>query len=112
MPRFVTIGYGDRAGYDRTAPTIRDAAHAQDAALVARGAVMGIAGSPMQVRNPDATGVHTTAGAYMASTLPVAGFAIIEATDLAEAVDLVSRVPCAVAHGVVEIWPLEEPGSS
>lgn len=112
MPKFVTIGYGDRAGYDRTAPEIRDAAHAQDATLVARGAVIGIAGSPVQVRNPDATGVQATAGAFMASALPVAGFAIIEAADLSEAVELVSRVPCAVAHGVVEIWPLEEPGSS
>ena len=27
MPRFVTIGYGDRAGYDRTQLAIRDAAH-------------------------------------------------------------------------------------
>ena len=73
---------------------------------------LSIAGSPVQVRNPDATGVQATAGAFMASALPVAGFAIIEAADLSEAVDLVSRVPCAVAHGVVEIWPLEEPGSS
>jgi hypothetical protein len=107
MPRFVTIGYGDRAGYDRTDPAIRDAAHAQDAALVARGAVMGIAGSPVQVRNPDATGLRKTEGSFMTSALPVAGFAIIEAADMKEAIDLVSRVPCAVAHGVDEIWPLE-----
>jgi hypothetical protein len=112
MPRFVTIGYGDRAGYDRTTPAIRDAAHAQDAALVVRGAVMGIAGSPVQVRNADDAGVRTTEGPFMTTSLPVAGFAIIEAADMAEATDLVSGVPCAVAHGVVEIWPLEEPGQS
>ncbi len=112
MPRFMTIGYGDRAGYDRAAPAIRDAAHAQDAALVAGGAIMGMAGSPVQVRNPDATGVRTTEGPFMTSALPIAGFAIIEAADMAEAIDLVSRVPCAVTHGVVEIWPLEEPGQS
>jgi len=112
MPRFVTIGYGDRSGYDRTAPAVRDAAHAQDTALAARGAVIGIAGSPVQVRNPDDTGPRTTEGPFMTSALPIAGFAIIEAADMAEAIDLVSRVPCAVAHGVVEIWPLEEPGRS
>lgn len=112
MPRFVTIGYGDRAGYDQTDPAIRDAAHAQDAALVARGAIMGMAGRPVQVRNPDAAGVRTMEGPFMTTSLPVAGFAIIEAADMAEAIDLVSRVPCAVAHGVVEIWPLEEPGQS
>ena len=110
MPRFVTIGYGDRAGYDRIAPDIRDAAHAQDAVLAKRGALIGIAGQPVQVRNPDAAGVQTEEGSFMASQLPVAGFAIIEAADLAEAIDLVSRTPCSVAHGVVEIWPLEERG--
>ena len=112
MPRFVTIGYGDRPGYDRTALEIRDAAHAQDAALVARGAVIGMAGSPVQVRNPDATGIRTTEGPFMTAALPIAGFAIIEAADMAEAIDLVSGVPCAVANGVVEIWPLKEPGQS
>jgi hypothetical protein len=42
--------------------------------------------------------------------MPVAGFAVIEAADLAEAVRMVSGTPCAVAQGVVEVWPLEERG--
>lgn len=67
---------------------------------------MGIAGSPMQVRNPDAAGLETRDGPFMSSALPVAGFAVIEAANLAEAVEKVSHVPCAVAHGVVEVWPL------
>ena len=29
MPNFVTIGYGDLGGYDRTAPDVRNAAHAR-----------------------------------------------------------------------------------
>jgi hypothetical protein len=44
----------------------------------------------------------------MRSDLPIAGFAVIEATDLHEAIDLVSKTPCAVAYGVVEVWPLRE----
>ena len=64
MPKFITIGYGDQAGYDRTPEPIRDAAHQQDAKL--------------------------------------------RSVDLAAAVEKVSRVPCAVAHGVVEVWPLKE----
>lgn len=107
MPKFITIGYGDRAGYDRTPQEIRDAAHARDAALGAEGALIGIAGSPVQVRNPDASGVETRDGPFMTSALPIAGFAVIEAASLAEAVEKVSTVPCAVAHGVVEVWPLE-----
>ena len=42
----------------------------------------------------------------MNPSLPLAGFAIIEAVNLAEAVDIVLRTPCAVMDGVVEVWPL------
>ncbi len=108
MPKFVTIGYGDRAGYDRTDLAVRDAAHAHDTQLLSRGAVMGIAGTPVQVRNHDAAGVETDDGPFMSSPLPVAGFALIDAATLAEAVEIVSRTPCAVAHGVVEVWPLKQ----
>lgn len=106
MPRFITIGYGDEAGYAATPKAVRDAAHAQDARLQAQGAVMGVACPPVQVRNPQGAGVETTDGAYMTSALPVAGFAIIEAADLEAAIAMVSGVPCAVANGVVEVWPL------
>ncbi len=109
MPKFLTIGYGDREGYDRTAVAIRDAAHAHDAKLQKDGVLMGIAGPPVQVRNPDAAQIETANGPFMRSALPVAGFAIVEAADLAEAINMVSRTPCAVAHGVVEVWPLEQP---
>jgi hypothetical protein len=109
MPKFVTIGYGDRAGYDRTPQEVRDAAHTHEAELKARGALIGVAGSPLQVRNPLGSGVETTISPFLSSALPLAGFAVIEAADLAEAVKLVSQTPCAVAHGVVEVWPLEHP---
>jgi hypothetical protein len=107
MPKFVTVGYGDQAGYDRTAAAIRNAAHQHDSQLQKDGVLMGIAGTPVQVRNPNAAQVETTNGPFMTSPLPVAGFAIIEAADLADAIDKVSRTPCAVAQGVVEVWPLE-----
>jgi hypothetical protein len=68
---------------------------------------MGIAGQPVQVRNPDGAGVDTSKGAFLRSDLPIAGFMVIEAADLEEAVSLVSKTPCAVAHGVVEVWPLD-----
>ncbi len=107
MATFITIGYGDRAGYERTDPSVRDAAHEHDAQLRAAGALIGVAGEPVQVRNPEGTDVQTTRGAFMHSDLPVAGFAVIEAADAREAAELVSATPCAVAHGVVEVWPLQ-----
>jgi hypothetical protein len=108
VAKFVTIGYGDQEGYDRTNAAVRDEAHAHDVRLREAGAVMGIAGSPVQVRNHDGAGMTVESGSFMSSALPVAGFAIIEAATMEEAVQLVSRTPCAVAQGVVEVWPLQE----
>ncbi|NJO32034.1 MAG: transcription initiation protein [Rhodospirillales bacterium] len=107
MATYITIGYGQPADYDRTPQDVRDAAHAQDARLVEDGALVGIAGAPVQVRNPNADGAETQGGPFMSSDLPIAGFAVIEAASLEEAIEKVSHVPCAVAHGVVEVWPLK-----
>jgi hypothetical protein len=57
---------------------------------------MGIAGKPAQVRNHEAVRVETTNCPFMTSPLPIAGFAIIEAADMAEATAMVSQAPCAV----------------
>ena len=108
MPKFVTIGYGERAGYDRT-PRPSAARPCRGRPPRAQGAVTGIAGAPVQVRNPEAAGVEVTGGALMTSEMPVAGFSVIEAPNLDAAIAMVAGVPCAVAHGVVEIWPLDEP---
>jgi hypothetical protein len=80
MPTFITIGYGDEAGYHQLSGDHRRAAHARDDELSASGALVGRAGDPVQVRNPDGAGVS---------------------------IERVSHTPCAVAHGVVEVWPLQ-----
>lgn len=109
MPTFITIGYGDQAGYDNTDPAVREAAHAHDEMLADHGALLGIAGAPVQVRNHAGAAIATTQGPYMRSELPLAGFAVIEANNLDEAVTLAAGSPCAVADGVVEVWPLLSP---
>jgi hypothetical protein len=109
MPKFVAIGYGDSQGYERTPKAMRDAAHEHDARLQNAGVLMGIAGTPVQVRNPQNGGVERTDGPFMSSSLPVAGFSIVEAGSLSEAVEVISKTPCAIAYGVVEVWPLQEP---
>ena len=43
----------------------------------------------------------------MRSDLPIAGFGVIEASNLEEAISLASESPCAVAQGVIEVWPLK-----
>jgi hypothetical protein len=108
MAKFMTIGYGDQHGYDRTDAAILDKAHAHDDRLRAAGVEAGIAGAPVQVRNHDGAGTTVQDGPFMSSALPVAGFAIVEAATIEEAVQLASQTPCAVAQGVVEVWPLRE----
>ncbi len=107
MALFITIGYGDEVGYQTTDQAVRDAAHAHDERLQSAGVRMGRAGQPVQVRNHDATGPTARFGSYLESALPVAGFAVIEADSLEEAIEMVSGTPCAVAQGVVEVWPVE-----
>src|ERR1700678_3940675 len=101
LMKFLTIGYGDEAGYHRTPAPIRDAAHSHDARLREAGAIIGIAGPPVQVRNPEGQGIQTTAGGFMRSDLPIAGFALIDAENVEDAIKQVAQTPCAVAHGVV-----------
>lgn len=108
MPRFLTIGYGDQAGYDRTPLELREAAHAHDARLVAAGAVTAVLADPVQVTNTRNNGTTTQPGPYMKSALPVAGFSLIEAESLDAAIEMVAQTPCAVAEGVVEVWQVAE----
>ncbi len=108
MAKFITVGYGDEKGYEQTKSSVIEAAHAHDVRLKSSGALIGIAGRPVQVRNHDGSGIRTTAGPFMRSDLPIAGFAVIDAIDLDEAIALVSESPCAVAFGVVEVWPLDQ----
>lgn len=112
MAKYVTIGYGDREGYDRTDARALALAHAGDARLRGAGAVLGVAGAPVQVRNHGGEGTVVRPGAFLSSDLPVAGFAVVDADDLDHAVRIASQAPCAVAYGVVEVWPLHEvPGT-
>ena len=67
MPKFLTIGYGDREGYDQTPQAMRDAAHQNDAELVAAGAEMGAFGEPVRVTNTHQAGIVTESGPYMQS---------------------------------------------
>jgi hypothetical protein len=71
------------------------------------GAIIGKAGSPVLVRNPADEGVQTSRAPFMRADLPIAGFSLIDAASVEDAIEQVAKTPCAVAYGVVEIWPLE-----
>lgn len=108
MGKFLTIGYGDQAGYDRTPQQLRNTAHDNDARQATGGAITGVLLDPIQVRNHQDVGVVTQAGSFLTSTLPIAGFSLIEADSLEDAVAIAAQTPCAIADGVVEIWPVRD----
>src|SRR4051812_44563038 len=83
--KYLTIGYGDQAGYDRTPQGLRDAAHDHDGRQAAAGAITGVLLEPVQVRNHQGRGLTTQAGSFSTSSLPVAGFSLIEADSLEDA---------------------------
>jgi hypothetical protein len=58
------------------------------------------------MRNPEGAGVLIERGSFLRSNLPIAGFAVFDTEDLDAAIERVSQTPCAVARGVVEVWPL------
>jgi hypothetical protein len=76
--------------------------------MIRDGAITSILSEPVCVRNTRDQGVRTVPGSFMRSEMPVAGFSLIEAGSLDEAIALVSKTPCAIADGVVEVWPLQE----
>ena len=49
--------------------------------------------NPIQVRNHEDTGTRTDEGSYLKSDMPIAGFALIEANNVDEAVELVAKTP-------------------
>lgn len=93
MAKFINIGYGDRAGDDCGSEALREAAHAHDARMTAEGALIGMAGDVVQVRNPERAGVQTTAGPYLRSDLPIAGGAVIDAAWLHQGLDVAVVAP-------------------
>jgi len=58
---------------------VRAAAHANDEALIGRGALIGMAGAPVQVRNRETVAWRSKTAPICNRRCRFAGFAIIEA---------------------------------
>ncbi len=104
--KFLCLAYGDEKDWKALAKSEQDALLAQDEVLRKRGDVVAAVGQmATTVRAWDGIPI-TTDGAFVQTHLPLAGFGIIEAADLDEAVRLVAQTPCARAKGVVELRPI------
>lgn len=105
--KYLCLAYGDEKDWKALSRSEQDALLAQDQVIIARGDLVAMTGEATTVRAPGGK-VTTTAGTFAQSRAPLAGFSLIEAKSLQEVIDLVSKTPCAVAGGAIEVRPIEE----
>jgi hypothetical protein len=105
--KFLCLAYGDEKDWSALSKSEQDELLAQDDVLRRRGDLVAAVGSATTLRAWDGT-PSTTDGPFSESDVPLAGFSIIEARDLDEALELTSNTPCARAKGAVELRPLLE----
>jgi len=103
--RFLCLAYGDERDWVALSKEEQDEVLAQDEVLRRRGDLVAAVGEGVTVRAWDGT-PSTTAGPIQAGDLPLAGFSVVEARDLDEAIELTKDTPCARARGAVELRPL------
>ena len=104
--KYLCLAYGSETDWKALTEDERDALLAQDDVLRQRGDLVAAVGLQVTtVRAWDGTPVTSKEPSDRAK-LPLAGFGIIEAADLNEAIALVAHTPCARAKGAVEIRPI------
>ncbi|HWX66605.1 MAG TPA: YciI family protein [Rhodanobacter sp.] len=104
--KFLCLAYGAKKDWQELTLREQEALLAQDEVLRSRGGF--IAAVDLAVTTVTAwNGTPAIAnGSFAKSSVPLAGFSIIEAADIHEAVQLMAGTPCARAKGFIEIRPL------
>jgi len=101
--KFLVLAYGTEEHWNALPESEQNVLLAQDEVLRKRGDVVAaVQVAVTTVRAWDGTPT-TTDSAFAASSAPLAGFGIIDATNLDEAIGLVAQTPCARAKGAVEV---------
>jgi hypothetical protein len=103
--KFLCLAYGDEDGWNALSADEKQDALAQDAMIQDRGDLMAaVRRTVTSVRNWDGN-LNVEEKPFAQNELPLAGFSVIEAKNMEEAITLVSNTPCARARGVIEIRP-------
>jgi hypothetical protein len=101
--KFLCLAYGRGEDWEALPRPERDALLAQDERLRQRGdLVAAVEATSTVVRAWDGRPL-TSPGPLASAQLPLAGFGLLEAENLAHAVALVADTPCARAGGAVEL---------
>jgi hypothetical protein len=104
--KFLCLAYGAEEGWNELSKNEQDALLAQDDRLRARGDIVAaVEQTPITVTAWDGTPVSRER-AFAHSDVPLAGFGILEAASVDEAIQLVAKTPCARAKGAIELRPI------
>jgi hypothetical protein len=103
--RYLCLAYGDGKDFELLSKSEQEKLFEQDELIRKRGGVTATVRPATTVRSTNGK-VVTSDGPFAVGRVPLVGFSFIDAKDLDEVVDLVSKTPCAVAGGAIEVWPL------
>jgi hypothetical protein len=97
------LAYGDEKDWVALSPSEQEALLAQDEVLRERGDVVASVEPGVAVVRAWDGRPTVTSGPIAHSILPLAGFSLVEAADLEQAIALVANTPCARAQGAIEV---------
>lgn len=109
--QFLCLAYGREEDWVVLSPERQQELLAADHVQRERGDVVGAVGEPTVVQSWEGAD-HPRNEPFASGAAPLAGFSLIEASDLDEAIRLIEATPCAVAGGAVEVRPLLDLGLS
>jgi len=104
--KFLCLAYGDEKDWKALSKAEQDDMLAADEALRRRGALMAAVKTKVATVTAWDGEPRTTEGPFANLAVPLAGFSVIEAANVEEAVRLVVGTPCARARGAIEIRPI------
>lgn len=104
--QFLCLAYGDEKDWKALTKAEQDEMLAQDEVLRKRGAKMGAVRTDVVTVTAWDRIPHRTDGPFASTRAPLAGFCVIDAANVEEAIRLVAGTPCARAGGAIEIRPI------
>jgi hypothetical protein len=106
--RFLCLAYGDGEDWAELSDREQQELLAQDARLLERGDMVAAVDPEGMVVRAWGGKVELGAAPFARGDAPLAGFAIVEADTLEDAIALVKDTPCARAKGAIELRRIME----
>lgn len=103
--KFLCLAYGSEADWNTMTKQEQAEVLAQDKRIRDRGDFMAAVQTTVTTVTNWNGNLITKDESYSELSLPLAGFSIIEASNVDEVVQLVANTPCARAKGAIEIRP-------